>query len=113
MYSVDVLPVPVVRLRLLPPSPRVDRSLRLLCELVEGGGTGVPSTAPRAGGGSGSTAGRGGSSEGGVNVDIGVGVALSLVEGIACLVVVFRLTFLLCQRPCIDLLSIRSLADAL
>jgi hypothetical protein len=47
-YSFDVLPVPVpVRLRLLPSSPRVDRSLHLLCELVEGG-TGVCSTAPKA-----------------------------------------------------------------
>lgn len=104
--------MPVVRLRLLPSSPRVDRILRLLCELVEGGtgtGTGgVPSTAaPKAGGGTGS-AGRGGSSEGGVDVDVGgggVGVALALVDGgTVCCVVAFKLTFLLCQRPCIDLL---------
>ena len=101
--------MPVVRLRLLPSSPRVDRSLRLLCELVDGTstGTGVPSTAPRAAGGTGSAAGRGGSSEG-VDVDVGgggVGVALALVDdGTVCCVVAFKLTFLLCQRPCIDLL---------
>ena len=101
----------VVRLRLEPSSPRVDRDLRLLCELVEGGGTGVPSTAPKAGGGgTGGSAGRGGSSEG---VDVGgggggAGVALApaLVDGTDCCVVVvaFKLTFFLCQRPCIDLL---------
>jgi len=108
MYSFDVLPVPVpvpVRLRLLPSSPRVDRSLRLLCELV-GGGTGIfPSTAPEAGGGTGS--GRGGSSEG-VDVDVDVGggdVGVALVDGTVCCVVAFKLTFLLCQRPCIDLLE--------
>jgi hypothetical protein len=103
----------VVRLRLEPSSPRVDRSLRLLCELVEGGGTGVPSTAPKAGGGgTGGSAGRGGSSEG---VDVGGGgggadmaLALAPVDGTVCCVVVvaFKLTFFLCQRPqaCIDLL---------
>jgi hypothetical protein len=102
-YSFDVLlPVPV-RLRLLPSSPRVDRSLRLLCELVEGTGTGgVPSAAPEAGDGTGS--GRGGSSEG-VDVDGGGGGGVAaLVDGTVC-VVEFRLTFLFCQRPCIDLLS--------
>ena len=107
----DVLAVPVVvRLRLELSSPRVDRSLRLLCELVGGGGTAVPSTAPKAGdGGTGGSAGRGGSSEG---VDVGggrgggVGVALVLVDNTVCCVVVvaFKLTFFLCQRPCIDLL---------
>ena len=101
-YSFDVLPAPV-RLRLLTSSPRVDRSLRLLCELVVGAGSGagVASTAP-------AEAGRGGSSEG-VDVDgggggVGVGVALALVDGPVCCVVAFKLTFFLCQRPCIDLL---------
>ena len=97
-----------MRLRLEPSSPRVDRSLRLLCELVGGGGTAVPSTAPKAGdGGSGGSAGR--ASEG---VDVsegrggGVGVALVLVDVAVCCVVVvaFKLTFFLCQIPCIDLL---------
>ena len=105
----------VVRLRLEPSSPRVDRSLRLLCEIVGGGGgTAVPSTAPKAaGGGTGGSAGRGGSFEG---VDVGggggggVGVApapaLVIVDGTVCCVVdvEFKLTFFLCQRPCIDLL---------
>ena len=110
-YSFDVLAVPVVeRLRLEPTSPRVDRSLRLPCEVVGGGGTVVPSTAPKAaGGGSGGSAGRGGLSEG---VDVGggggggVGVALVVVDNTVCCVVVvaFKLTFFLCQRPCIDLL---------
>ena len=97
-YSFAVLPVPV-RLRLLPSSPRVDRSFRLLCELAED--TGTPSTAPEAGGGTGSE--RGVSSEG-VDVDVGGGEAgVALVDGAVC-VVAFRLTFLLCQRPCMDLL---------
>jgi hypothetical protein len=80
------MPVPV-RLHLLPSSPRVDRSLRLLCELV-GGGTGVCSTAPKAGG---TGSGRGGSSEG-VDVDVGGGdVGVALV-GTVCCVVAFKLT---------------------
>jgi hypothetical protein len=91
------VPVPV-RLRLLPSSPRVDRSLRLLCELVEGG-TGVCSTAPSAGG---TGSGRGGSSEG-VDVDVDGGdVGVVLVDGTVCCVVAFKLTSP--KRPCIDLL---------
>lgn len=94
-----------VRLRLLPSSPRVDRSLRLLCEPVGG----APSTtAPQAG--DGAVSGRGGSS-GGVDVEVGgaggdadAGVVALVVDGTVC-VVEFRLTFRLCQRPCIDLLS--------
>jgi hypothetical protein len=98
MYSFAVLPVPT-RLRLLPSSPRVDRSLRLLCKVVGGGGT--PSTVPDAGRGTGSE--RGVSSEG-VDVDVGGGeVGVALVDG-AVGVVAFRLTFRFCQRPCMDLL---------
>jgi hypothetical protein len=98
MYSFAVLPVPT-RLRLLPSSPRVDRSLRLLCKVVEGGGT--PSTVPEAGGGTGSE--RGVSSEG-VDVDVDGGeVRVALVSG-AVGVVAFKLTFRFCQRPCMDLL---------
>jgi hypothetical protein len=88
-----------VRLRLLPSSPRVDRSLRLLCEVV-----GVPSAA-----GGGIESGRGGGSSQGVDVDVDVGgggwgVAVAVVDGTVCVVVAFRLTLRLCQRPCIDLL---------
>ena len=100
MCSFAVLLVPT-RLRLLPSSPRVDRSLRLLCKVVEGGGT--PSAVPEAGRRTGS--GRGVSSEG-VDVDVDVGgggVGAVLVDG-AVGVVAFKLTFRFCQRPCMDLL---------
>ena len=88
-----------MRLRLLPSSPRVDRSFRLLCALAED--TGTPSTVPEAGGGTGSE--RGVSSEG-VDGDVGGGEAGVALLGSAVCVVAFRLTFLLCQRPCMDLL---------
>jgi hypothetical protein len=90
-----------MRLRLLPSSPRVDRSLRLVCELVLVEGAGAPSTVPEVGGGIGSE--RGGSSEG-VDVDVGGGeTGVAVVDG-AVGVVAFKLTFLFCQRPCMDLL---------
>lgn len=90
-----------VRLRLLPSSARVDRSLRLVCELVLIEGAGAPSAVPGAGGGIGSE--RGGSSEG-VDVDVGGGeTGVAVVDGAAG-VVAFKLTFLFCQRPCMDLL---------
>jgi hypothetical protein len=98
MYSFAVLPVPT-RLRLLPSSPRVNRSLRLLCEVVGGGGT--PSVVPEAGRRTNSE--RGVSSEG-VDVDVGGGgVGAVLVDG-GVGVVAFKLTFRFCQRPCMDLL---------
>jgi len=50
-------------------------------------------------GGTGS--GRGGSSEG-VEVGTGGGVGVALVDG--AVAAAFRFTFLLCQRPCMDLL---------
>jgi hypothetical protein len=90
-YSFATLPVPK-RLRLLPSSPRVDRSLRLFGRVVED----APSVFPET---EGTGSGRGGSSEG---ADVGGGVEGALVDGTVC--VAFKLTFLLCQRPCVDLL---------
>jgi hypothetical protein len=86
-----------MRLR-LPPSSRVERSFRLLDDAVVVEGT--SSALPEAAGSR-----RGGSSEG---VEVGgpggvVGVeVVALVEGTVG--AAFKLTFLLCQRPCIDLL---------
>jgi hypothetical protein len=93
-----VLPVPVpARLRLLPSSPRVDRSLRLLCELVEGD-PGVCSTAPKAGG---TGSGRGGSS-GGVDVDVDGKCRGGTRRWHRLLRCGIQVDFP--QRPCIDLL---------
>ena len=47
-------------------------------------------------------ASRGGSSEGGAEVGAGSGVGAVLADG--AVRVAFKLTFLLCQRPCMDLL---------
>ena len=62
------------RLRLLPSSPRVDRSLRLPEEAVVCGSS---SAFPGAGG---TGSGREGSSEGGVEVDVGSGVGAALAD---------------------------------
>lgn len=84
------------RLRLLPSSPRADRSLRLPEEAVVCGSS---SAFPEAGG---TESGRGSSSEGGAEVGAGSGVGAALADG--AVGVAFKLTFLLCQRPCMDLL---------
>jgi len=85
-----------MRLRLLPSSPRVDRSLRLPEDVVVCGSS---SALPEAGG---TESGRGGSSEGSAEVGAGGGEGAALADG--AVEVAFKLTFLLCQRPCMDLL---------
>ena len=81
---------------MLPSSPRVERSLRLPdgAAVVEGASSAFPEER-------GTGSGRGGSSEG-VEVGTGGGVGVALVDG--AVAAAFKFTFLLCQRPCMDLL---------
>lgn len=96
-YSlVKALPVPT-RLRLLPSSPRVNRSLRLLEGAVE-------DTFSEFSEAEGTGSARGGSSELGPDVGGGGGGVGGVALGDGAVGVVFKLTFLLCQRPCMDLL---------
>jgi len=81
---------------LLPSSPRVDRDLRLLDDGVEDT---PPCTFP---GAEGTGSERGGSSDGAGVVVIGGGVGVARVDG--AIGMAFKLTFLFCQSPCMDLL---------